>query len=86
MIGSPLDVYERPATRFVAGFIGSPAMNFLTARLRSDGTSIEIPGGIHIPLESGGLPDYDGKQVTLGIRPEHFEPTRALMHTLICLD
>jgi sn-glycerol 3-phosphate transport system ATP-binding protein len=75
LIGSPLDVYERPATRFVAGFIGSPTMNFLTARLRSDGTSIEIPGGIHIPVDSGGLPDYGSKQVTFGIRPEHFELT-----------
>jgi sn-glycerol 3-phosphate transport system ATP-binding protein len=74
-IGSPLEVYERPATRFVAGFIGSPAMNFLTARLRPDGKSIEIAGGINIPVDSGGLPGYGGKQVTLGIRPEHFELT-----------
>ena len=74
-IGSPLEVYERPATLFVAGFIGSPAMNFLDARLRSDGKSIEIPGGTIIPVDSGGLPDYEGKQVTLGIRPEHFELT-----------
>ncbi len=50
-------------------------MNFLNARLRSDGKSIEIPGGINIPVDSGGLPDYGGKQVTLGIRPEHFELT-----------
>ena len=74
-IGSPLEVYERPATQFVAGFIGSPAMNFLAVRLRSDGKSIEIPGNINIPVDSGGLPDYGGKQVTLGIRPEHFELT-----------
>jgi sn-glycerol 3-phosphate transport system ATP-binding protein len=50
-------------------------MNFLAARLSSDGKSIEIPGGIQIPVDSGGLPDYGGKQVTLGIRPEHFELT-----------
>jgi sn-glycerol 3-phosphate transport system ATP-binding protein len=74
-IGSPLEIYERPATRFVAGFIGSPAMNFLDARLRTDGMSIELPGGINIPVDSGGLPDYGGKQVALGIRPEHFELT-----------
>jgi sn-glycerol 3-phosphate transport system ATP-binding protein len=74
-IGSPLEVYERPATRFVAGFIGSPAMNFMAARLSSDGKLIEIPGSIHIPVDSGGLPEYAGKEVTLGIRPEHFELT-----------
>ena len=51
-------------------------MNFLTARVRSDGKSIEIPGGINIPVDSGGLPDYGGKQVTLGIRPEHLELTK----------
>jgi sn-glycerol 3-phosphate transport system ATP-binding protein len=50
-------------------------MNFIAVRLRSDGRSIEIPGGINIPVDSGGLPDYGGKQVTLGIRPEHFELT-----------
>ena len=74
-IGSPLEVYERPATRFVAGFIGSPAMNFLAARLSSGGNAIEIPGSIHIPVDSGGLLNYSGKEVTLGIRPEHFELT-----------
>ena len=74
-IGSPLEVYERPATQFVAGFIGSPAMNFFTARLSSDGRLIEIPGGIKIPVDSGGLPGYGGKEVTLGIRPEHLEIT-----------
>ena len=67
MIGSPLEVYERPATLFVAGFISSPGMNFLTARLGSEGKSIEIPGGINIPADSAGLPDCEGKQVALGI-------------------
>jgi sn-glycerol 3-phosphate transport system ATP-binding protein len=72
-IGSPLDVYERPATKFVAGFIGSPAMNFLEVRLNPDGNSIEIPGDVSLPLTNGSVPNYGGKAVILGIRPEHFE-------------
>jgi len=72
-IGSPLDVYEHPATIFVAGFIGSPAMNFVDARLGADGKSVEMPGNISLPLTNGFVPGYGGKEVVLGIRPEHFE-------------
>ena len=72
-IGSPLEVYERPATKFVAGFIGSPAMNFVDVHLSADGKSVEIPGNICLPLANGFLPDYGGKEIVLGIRPEHFE-------------
>jgi sn-glycerol 3-phosphate transport system ATP-binding protein len=72
-IGSPLEIYERPATRFVAGFIGSPAMNFLDVRLSADGQAVEIPGDVTLPLVNGSLPAYGGKDVVLGIRPEHFE-------------
>jgi len=75
-IGSPLEVYERPATRFVAGFIGSPAMNFLDVRVSSDGASVEIPGEVQLPLENGSIAEYAGKDVTLGIRPEHFKLTQ----------
>ena len=72
-IGSPLEIYERPATRFVAGFIGSPAMNFLDVRMSSDGVAVELPGDVRLALESGSLPEYGGRDVTLGIRPEHFK-------------
>jgi sn-glycerol 3-phosphate transport system ATP-binding protein len=72
-IGSPLDVYEKPATRFVAGFIVSPAMNFLNVRPIDNGQRIELSGGISLPVNSGDLSDYKGQEVTLGIRPEHFE-------------
>ena len=72
-IGSPLEIYERPATRFVAGFIGSPAMNFLDARMSSDGGAVELPGDVRLALENGSLPEYGGRDVTLGIRPEHFK-------------
>ena len=74
-IGSPLDVYEKPATRFVAGFIGSPAMNFLDGRISPDGGSVELPGDVKPSLENGSLPEYGGRDVTLGIRPEHFKLT-----------
>jgi sn-glycerol 3-phosphate transport system ATP-binding protein len=72
-IGTPLEVYERPATRFVAGFIGSPAMNFLNVRVSPNGGSVEISGGVNLPLENHSIPEYAGKDLTLGIRPEHFE-------------
>ena len=72
-IGSPIEVYERPATKFVAGFIGSPAMNFLQVRLRPSGDSVELPGDIVLPLANGHIPKHGGKEVIMGIRPEHFE-------------
>jgi len=72
-IGSPIEVYERPATRFVAGFIGSPAMNFINGRLSPDGKSVEIPGDVNLPLVNGSVPEQGGQEVILGIRPEHFE-------------
>jgi sn-glycerol 3-phosphate transport system ATP-binding protein len=72
-VGSPLDVYEHPATQFVAGFIGSPAMNFMDVRFSSDGDSVEIPGVVNLPLANGNHPEHGGQEVILGIRPEHFE-------------
>ncbi len=63
-VGTPMDLYERPANRFVAGFIGAPSMNFLP--VRGDGTRIESPGLVSVPNPRGN------KLVTeLGIRPEH---------------
>jgi len=72
-IGSPLEVYERPATRFVAGFIGSPAMNFLDVRAGADGLAISLPGETQLPLEQKIKAAYRGKEIVLGIRPEHFD-------------
>ena len=68
-VGSPLDLYDRPANMFVAGFIGSPAMNFLEGNIL-DG--VFVGDGLTHPL--AGLPDdLDGQSVVLGIRPEHIE-------------
>ena len=71
-IGTPLDLYDEPANLFVAGFIGSPAMNFLPGRIvaGSSGRSVQIAEGCVIPVPgSRGAPD---RQVVLGVRPEHF--------------
>jgi multiple sugar transport system ATP-binding protein len=65
-IGVPLDLYDRPANLFVAGFIGSPSMNFISGQITPDGFTA---AGITLPLPPGLAP---GK-ATYGIRPEHFE-------------
>jgi sn-glycerol 3-phosphate transport system ATP-binding protein len=72
-IGSPLEVYERPASMFVAGFIGSPAMNFMEVEASDDGRTLVLPGSVRIPLVGGGLPAGSRKKVILGVRPEHLE-------------
>jgi multiple sugar transport system ATP-binding protein len=65
--GAPLDLYDLPANRFVAQFIGSPAMNLLSGTLETDG--FRTPDGILLPAPSGAAP-Y-GTKVIYGIRPEH---------------
>ena len=73
-VGAPLELYNRPANRFVAGFIGSPRMNFLDGRiLRSDasGVLIEIPGVPPLALPVNGAGCQVGDSVALGVRPEH---------------
>lgn len=69
-IGTPVEVYERPASRFVASFIGSPAMNLLEGKISADGTRFEIADNIALPL-GRTYPQWRGRAVTLGIRPEH---------------
>jgi len=71
-IGSPLELYDRPANTFVAGFIGSPAMNFLPGTFKRDGGSIvEFEGGIRVPAPVH-VTGEEGQKVLYGIRPEHF--------------
>jgi multiple sugar transport system ATP-binding protein len=73
-IDAPSAVYENPANVFVAGFIGSPAMNFFTARLEQMDGGLWVRGGgldIHLPSEIGVRTNgYSGQQVILGVRPE----------------
>jgi sn-glycerol 3-phosphate transport system ATP-binding protein len=68
-IGVPIELYERPASVFVAGFIGSPAMNFLPGRT-ADG-HVLLDGGATLPLPPGSTA-APGSAVTVGMRPEHF--------------
>ncbi|TIT02264.1 ABC transporter ATP-binding protein [Mesorhizobium sp.] len=77
-VGSPLELYDRPANLFVAGFIGSPAMNFLSARYEFGGSTAgaRLPDGTLIGLSSGYQLEQ-GAAVTLGIRPEHVEMSPA---------
>jgi multiple sugar transport system ATP-binding protein len=71
-IGAPLELYDRPQNLFVAGFIGSPAMNFLKGTIRANGQlQFESDGGVPLPL-AGASPGSDGRNVVYGIRPEHF--------------
>ena len=70
-IGDPLEVYDRPANRFVAGFIGSPAMNFFEGVVQRDGNknAVRTPDGDLLPAPAN-LAAPDGQSVTYGIRPE----------------
>jgi multiple sugar transport system ATP-binding protein len=71
-VGAPLELYDRPQNLFVAGFIGSPAMNFLTGIIRTNGApQFESANGIRLPL-AAVPPDSDGRPAIYGIRPEHF--------------
>jgi multiple sugar transport system ATP-binding protein len=68
-IGAPLDLYDKPDNLFVAGFIGSPAMNFLRGKI--NGGSFEGPAGTHLPLASAPN-GSSGRPAVYGVRPEHF--------------
>ena len=71
-VGAPLDLYDRPANTFVAGFIGSPAMNFLdgTVEVEAGNARFRSRGGIRVPLNALRA-ELAGRSMTLGIRPEH---------------
>ena len=91
-IGAPLELYDHPANVFVAGFIGSPAMNLLNGEVAADGSF--TGDGVSFPLETR-LPA--GRKITYGIRPEHLvladtgqaaqvvvvEPTGAEIHLVL---
>ena len=79
-IGTPEEVYQRPATTFVAGFIGSPAMNFLAAKVVGGGRAVDLAATgarrVTLPLPRA-TSAADGTAVALGIRPEHLVPASA---------
>ena len=88
-IGSPLELYDRPANTFVAGFIGSPSMNMLETEAQGGVADL---GGVSVPV-----PAQDGERLVIGVRPEHLvlsdsglpaeiaviEPTGSEMHVIL---
>jgi multiple sugar transport system ATP-binding protein len=82
-IGAPNELYHRPATRFVAGFIGSPAMNFMPCRLEDAGgaTHIRLTDRIAFPLPPARAARYQNvarnEKLLLGLRPEHITEAKA---------
>jgi multiple sugar transport system ATP-binding protein len=81
-IATPQELYHHPKTRFVAGFIGSPSMNFLRCRLEQNGVGlrVRISDTVSLPVpaaHSARFSAFTGKELTFGLRPEHItEPRR----------
>ena len=72
-VGSPMELYNHPLNLFVAGFIGSPAMNFMPATVEGDTVKLPI-ADVRLPDEvRGKVAEHGGKQLLAGIRPENFE-------------
>ncbi|HEY9453891.1 MAG TPA: TOBE domain-containing protein, partial [Bradyrhizobium sp.] len=74
-IGTPLQVYGKPANKFVAGFIGAPAMNFIDVTVRSDAGAVSVEAeGLRLTVGGADAPAlvaHNGRRVILGVRPEH---------------
>ena len=90
-VGKPMELYDHPVNKFVAGFIGSPQMNFLDAVVRINGTAVTLEvAGQSIPLPpakakkliDGG---YNGKTVVMGIRPEDVYDSEMFIETAKCV-
>ena len=84
-VGKPMELYDHPVNKFVAGFIGSPQMNFMDAKCTIKGNDVTLTVGKHVlkvpaskkqALIDGG---YDGKTVVLGIRPEDVHDSQAFI-------
>ena len=74
--GAPLELFERPATKYVAGFLGSPSMNFIPATMLKEpgGLAVKLAADLTLPLPLSrfqGAASYAGQALILGIRPEH---------------
>ena len=73
-VGTPAEIYERPATSFVAGFIGAPPMSLLPATVAENPARAEVAASFSLPLPATGRP---GQQIQVGIRPENIRPCNA---------
>ncbi|WP_312511717.1 sn-glycerol-3-phosphate ABC transporter ATP-binding protein UgpC [Massilia sp.] len=79
-VGTPVDLYERPANKFVAGFLGSPRMNFFEATLAGESgrsASVQLAGGTRVQVAADVGRAAPGARVTLGVRPEHLQIVRS---------
>lgn len=72
-LATPMEVFNHPANTYVAGFIGAPAMNLLPATLSHDGTTATLAIGQTVAFVDGRRPGADGRELVIGIRPEHLE-------------
>jgi multiple sugar transport system ATP-binding protein len=76
-VGSPQELYDRPLNKFVAGFIGSPSMNFLPMTLEGSGESAKLRSeGVEIPVAAAfreGIGATTGRDFIVGVRPEHWD-------------
>ncbi|MBF0382008.1 MAG: sn-glycerol-3-phosphate ABC transporter ATP-binding protein UgpC [Magnetococcales bacterium] len=70
-IGTPIDIYQHPATIFVASFIGSPAMNFISGTLLPDGKHVECETLGRLAIADIDQQQFTGQEVIVGVRPEH---------------
>ena len=69
-LGTPIELYQKPASLFVAGFIGSPSMSFAPAKINSDGSCVDLRGGVSFDLSVDVYAQHANREVVLGIRPE----------------
>jgi multiple sugar transport system ATP-binding protein len=81
-IDTPMNLYRRPANLFVAGFLGSPAMNLLRGRLhRENGWQLILPNAAlplgALPVQSAAIETWNGREIVLGVRPEDLQPAEA---------
>jgi multiple sugar transport system ATP-binding protein len=77
---SPNEIYNKPASRFVAGFMGSPPMSVVPAKVNADGSRIELSDGTSLPVPESRRPvarAASGRLIELGLRPEHVRPGEA---------
>ncbi|MGC3965662.1 MAG: sn-glycerol-3-phosphate ABC transporter ATP-binding protein UgpC [Rhodocyclaceae bacterium] len=82
-MGSPLELYDRPANVFVAGFIGSPTINLIDGKIvrQNDKLYVQLPDGATLPVPAGAQVT-EGQEVVFGIRPEQVRVTESLEHSV----
>ncbi|HEX2136314.1 MAG TPA: sn-glycerol-3-phosphate ABC transporter ATP-binding protein UgpC [Microvirga sp.] len=86
---TPNEIYNRPASRFVAGFMGSPPMTVVPAKVTVDGTRIDLPDGTSLPVPEAHrrrAQAASGRPIELGLRPEHVRPGEARDPGDVALD